>query len=150
MILDRKVLSHPALIIGAILFLGVCWAIISSAGKGVALRPERLLQSQVALYRVSPRLNPFDPAAAPAEFRAPEQAAFRACAAADWREDHRIAAPKTVFYRCRSRGMAMLARIYYPEDFSDPQIAFAHCADATCPSEPAFPRLGLKKPQPKS
>lgn len=136
------------MIFGAVVFAALLWVICSAVGKGVGLRPENLLRQQVELYRASPRLDPYNPAAPPAVNTTPERAAFQGCAPGAWHEERRIAAPKTVFYRCRSAGQAVLARVYYPEDFSDPEIRFAHCSDAACPSEPAFPPLGRKTPTP--
>jgi hypothetical protein len=147
---NLKALRHPSVIVGLVLFAGVLALIVNGAVKGVGLRPERLLKAEVELYRISPRLDPFKTGMRVAISPEQARATLQACPADHWRETFRIRAPRTLFYRCVAGGASVVGRVYYPEDFSDPQVALSACGDPACPAEAVFPRLGVKAPQPKT
>jgi hypothetical protein len=147
---NLKALRHPTVIIGGLLFLGLLVLIGHYAIQGVKQRPERLLKAEVELYRISPRLDPFKTGMRIGVSPEQARATLQACPAERWQKVFHIRAPRTLFYRCTSGGAAVLGRVYYPEDFSDPEVALSACGDPSCPAESVFPRLGLKVPQPKS
>jgi len=147
---NLKALRHPTVIIGGLLFLGLLVLIGHYAIKGVEQRPERLLKAEVELYRISPRLDPFKTGMRVGVTPEQARATLQACPAERWQEAFHIRAPRTLFYRCVAGGAAVVGRVYYPEDFSDPQVALSACGDPSCPVESVFPRLGVKAPPPKS